>query len=191
MALSPLSDLEIITLYKDGDKNAFKELVDRYTTSLYNFARHFVDQTNAPDIVQETFIKAWKHLSRFDSTKASFKTWLFTILKNTITDFLRKKKSIVFSDMEKEDDEGEIISFSETILDEDTMPDEVLQKLEDKEFLRRTLDTLKPHDRQVLILHYQEDLTFEEISSILQKPLNTVKSINRRAIIALRKTLEP
>ena len=92
------TDEEIIKLYKNGEEWAFRLLIDRYTSPLYNFIARFIGQDNTPDLVQETFIKAWKNLNRFKIEKASFKTWLFTIAKNTALDFLRKKKSLNFSD---------------------------------------------------------------------------------------------
>ncbi|MCX6751400.1 MAG: sigma-70 family RNA polymerase sigma factor [Candidatus Nomurabacteria bacterium] len=194
--LSEKKDEEIIVLYKNGEEEVFKSLINRYASPLYNFVARLTDRTSAPDIVQKTFIKVWKNLHNFDSSRASFKTWVFTIAKNTATDFLRKsgsasggKKSINFSDIEKENNNEENISFSENIPDENLLPDVVLQKLQDSELLNKTLEKLSVYDRTILILHYQEDMTFEEIGKILEKSLNTVKSQHRRAIISLRKML--
>jgi len=183
------SDEEIIILYKNGEEEAFRDLVNRYTTPLYNFTARLASKNDASDIVQETFIKVWKNINRFDPKKAGFKTWIFTIARNTTTDFLRKKKSILFTDLEKEIDE-DVISFAENIPDESLLPDATLQKLEDSEFLNKTLEKLRINYREVLILHYQEEMTFEEIGRVLDKPLNTVKSQHRRALIELRKIIE-
>lgn len=190
------SDTEIIELYKNGEKGVFKYMVERYTPPLYNFTTRLTDKNNAPDIVQDTFIKAWKNIYRFDESKASFKTWIFTIARNTITDFWRKKKSILFTDLPSatsarqdlaKQDEN---SFEENIMSEDLLPDEVLQKLEDAELLNKTLEKLRPEYREVLVLYYQEEMTFEEIGEVLDKSINTVKSWHRRAILELRKMVE-
>ena len=183
---SEQNDAEIILAYKNGDEEAFKTLIKRYTTPLYNFTARLTNRNDAPDIVQEVFIKVWKNVGHFDVQKASFKTWIFTIAKNTTTDFLRKKKSFLFSDMGSGEDTD---SFAENIPDEKLLPDIALQKLQDSQFLDKILLKLQPNYREVLILHYQEEMTFEEIGQILNKPLNTVKSQHRRAIIELRKTL--
>jgi RNA polymerase sigma-70 factor (ECF subfamily) len=183
-----MSDEEIIILYKNGQEDAFKELINRYSAPLYNFTARLTNKNDAPDIVQEIFIKVWKHLRRFDETRASFKTWIFTIAKNTATDFLRKKRSILFTDLEKDNGE-DTISFAENVPDENLLPDEALHKIDDSKFLNQTLEKLRPNYREVLILHYQEEMTFEEIGKILGKPLNTVKSQHRRAILELRKML--
>ncbi len=182
------TDEEIIKEYINGHDEAFKELLNKYTKPLYNFIVHFVNKNDTPDVVSETFIKVWKNISRFDAEKASFKTWIFTIAKNTATDFLRKKKSLLFSDIQTSNDE-EINTFAENIPDESVLPDEALQKLQDKKVLDEILKVLPPDYQEVLILHYQEELTFDEIGKILGKPLNTVKSQHRRALIEMRKKL--
>jgi RNA polymerase sigma-70 factor (ECF subfamily) len=186
------TDEEIILLYQNGQREAFKGLINRYTSPLYNFIARIADRNNASDIVQEIFIKVWKNINDFDSNKASFKTWIFTIARNTATDFLRKKKILSFSDIENNSDKDEKAfnkSFSENIPDENLLPDEILQKLEDNELLNETLKKLHPDYREVLILHYQEEMTFNEIGKVTNKNLNTVKSQHRRAILELRKML--
>jgi RNA polymerase sigma-70 factor, ECF subfamily len=183
-----MPDEEIVFLYKTGNKEIFKKLINCYTNSLYNFAARLTNKNEAEDIVQEVFIKVWKKINNFDPQKASFKTWIFTIAKNTATDFLRKKKNILFSEMEEKNDK-ETNSFEENIPSEDLLPDQALQKLQDSEFLNKTLEKLHPNYQEVLVLHYQEEMTFEEIGKVLNKPLNTVKSTHRRAIMELRKIL--
>jgi RNA polymerase sigma-70 factor (ECF subfamily) len=190
------TDEEIILSYKNGEREAFKKLIGRYTGPLYNFVARLAGKNNAPDIAQEIFIKVWKNLNRFDENKASFKTWIFTIAKNTATDFLRKKKSLLFSDLDKpvrQDLADNENSFAENIPDEDLLPDETLQKLEEKtadeKFLNDLLAKLRPVYQEILSLHYQEEMTFEEIGKVLAKPLNTVKSSHRRALLELRKII--
>jgi len=142
------TDEELAILYKEGNKEAFKGLINRYTFPLYNFTAHIVNQNDASDVVQEIFIKTWKSIHKFDEKKASFKTWIFTIARNTAIDFLRKKRNLLFSDIparqlaggEKESENEN--SFAENIPDENLLPDEALQKLEDSEFLNRTLEKL-------------------------------------------------
>ena len=90
------NDEERITLYKSGNEEVFRELINKYTSPLFNFTARLTDKNNASDIVQETFIKVWKNINKFDINKASFKTWIFTVAKNTATDFLRKKRIYFF-----------------------------------------------------------------------------------------------
>ena len=182
------TDEDIILAYNNGDREAFKKLIDRYASPLYNFTARLSNKSDASDIVQESFIKAWKNISHFDPGRASFKTWIFTIAKNATTDFLRRKKSILFSDI-KAGDEDDVNSFAENIPDKDLLPDESMQKLEDSKFLNTMLEKLPRDYREVLVLHYQEEMTFAEIGKVLRKPLNTVKSQHRRAVIELRKMI--
>ena len=182
------TDEEIIDLYNNGNEDIFKELINRYTQPLYNFIVRTANKNDAPDIIQETFIKVWKKIKHFDVKKASFKTWIFTIAKNTTTDFLRKRKFLLFRDLNKNNGENDN-SFEENILDENILPDEALQKLQDKEFLNDVLKKLSLEENEVLTLYYQEEMTFDEIGKILGKSLNTVKSQHRRALIKLKKIL--
>jgi RNA polymerase sigma factor (sigma-70 family) len=178
-----ISDEDLIKEYLEGKDALLKILIDRYAPLLYNFSARFVGQAHAPDIVQEVFIKAWRNMKRFDPSKARFKTWIFTITRNTITDYLRKKKSIVFSDLTTEDED----SFGDTVIDDAPLPDKTLEKLQDKELLDSLISRLPTDYQTVLLLYYQEDMTFAEIGQMLSKPLNTVKSHHRRALEQLRK----
>ncbi|MGH7249402.1 MAG: RNA polymerase sigma factor [Minisyncoccia bacterium] len=184
------SDEEIIASYVAGEQEKFKELIERYAPILYNFVARMTNKSDASDILQEVFIKTWKNIKTFDSSKASFKTWIFSIAKNATTDFLRKRKTPVFSGMAKDTGKEENY-FAENISDEDLLPDEALGRLEDEKHLNLLLSRLNPNYLEVLLLHYQEEMTFEEIGKILGKSLNTVKSQHRRALLELRKMLRP
>jgi RNA polymerase sigma-70 factor, ECF subfamily len=178
------NDEELIKEYIEGNDDSFKLLVDKYTPSIFNYSARFVGIDYAKDIIQDVFIKSWKNIRKFDDNKASFKTWLFTITRNTITDYLRKKKMITFSSLDKEEE-----SYEFNIVDDVILPDEALMKLEDKELLNNTLNKIPSNYREVLILYYQEEMTFNEIGQLLNKPLNTVKSYHYRALIMLREIL--
>lgn len=177
-----VSDEDLIEEYIQGNQEALKTLIDRYTPQIYNFVARFVGITSAPDVTQDVWIKVWRNIKKFDITRAHFKTWLFTIARNTTTDYLRKKKSMVFSDFDNEDS-----LFEDTVIDEVILPDEAIEKLEDKELLNKLLSKLPLNYQEVLTLHYQEDMTFKEIGEVLGKPLNTVKSHHRRALEQLKK----
>ena len=176
-------DDNLIKKYLEGDQSSLKILIDKYASSVYNFTSRFVGPLYRDDIVQEVFIKVWKNLKNFNKDKSQFKTWLFTIARNTITDYLRKKKSIPFSSLE----DGEWTE--EDIEDESILPDEVLNKLQDKEILLKIIDELNDNYKLVLTLYYQEDMTFKEIGEVLGKSLNTVKSYHHRALIVLHQKL--
>lgn len=180
-----ITDESLIKDYLSGDENSFKLLIDRYTPLMYAFALRFTKEDNAFDLTQEIFIKVWKNIKKFKREKSQFKTWLFVIARNTITDYLRKKKTIPFSALNTDDKD-----FVDTIEDKELLPDEDLIKLEDKKFLNELLDKLPVLYKEILVLYYQEDMTFDEIGKVLKKPLNTVKSYHRRSLLKLREMVE-
>lgn len=184
-----ITDIELINSYKEGNQNALKILIERYTSPLYNFIARIAHQSDAEDILANTFIKVWKNLNNFDIEKSSFKTWIFTIAKNTATDSLRKKRFLLFSEIKNINQDENLNSFIDTLPDENPLPSEIIDKLEDINNLNKVLNEMKEEQKEIMILHYQEDMTFNEISKVLNKPLNTVKSIHYRALLYLRNKL--
>ena len=180
-----LEDKKLIADYLGGDTGAFAVLVTHNLKLVYRYAfRMTKNEEDAEDITQETFVKLWRNIDKFDLDK-NFRTWLLGIAHNTAIDFLRKRKNFVFSDFD-----NEIGDFSETIADIAPLPPEIFARAEQKNLLEVALAKLSPLAREVLVLYFEEDLTFNEISTILKKPLNTVKSQQRRALLMLRKILE-
>ncbi len=164
------------------EKSDIEIIVKQYLKSVYNFVFRIVGNENeASDITQEVFIKVWKNLSKIDESK-NFKTWIFAIARNTTIDWLRKRKNISFSKIESEDN-----YFEENIEDIEPLPDEIFIKKELAKEVEEALTKIRPDFREIILLRYVEDLTFEEISEIVDKPLNTVKSHHLRALSALRK----
>jgi RNA polymerase sigma-70 factor, ECF subfamily len=178
-----LADCKLIDIFLAGEEPAFSELVKKYLKPVYNFIFRLVyDRDSAEDLTQETFLKAWKNMKRFDPDK-SFKTWLFTIAKNTAFDYLKKKKEIPFSNFT--DEEGE--NWLENIADENFLPDELLELKNISEELDAILEKLPWHYRAILILHYKEDFSLHEIAEILDEPYNTIKSRRQRGLAILKK----
>lgn len=181
------TDGQLISDYLDGNERAISVLVERYLTDTYNFAFKLVnDKQAAEDITQESFIKAWKNIRGFKQ-KSSFKTWLFTIARNSAIDWLRKKRDLLVSEFETKEKENILVN---SVADQSPLPDELLAKAENAQFVQALLSELNPVYRDVLTLRYSSNLTFEKIGKILKKPIHTVKSQHRRAIIALRRSLE-
>ncbi len=177
------SDQQLITLYLKGSEEAFALLVKRHLDGVYNFAlRLSGDALLGEDIAQETFVKAWKNIKKYDHEK-NFRTWLFTIARNTTIDHLRKRKSVPFSVFENSAGEN---FFVENIKDEDPRADEIFALALRKEVVETALLKISPKYKEVLILHDGEDMTFAEIGVILDRPLDTVKSQYRRALLALK-----
>lgn len=180
-------DAELITQHDTGDTAAFDTLVKRALPQVWRFARRMVGSDDeAEDVVQETFVKAWRYLPRFERGK-NFRTWVLSIARNTAIDMLRKKRGITLSRFD--DDEGGNVLI-DTLADDELLPDELAVRAENAETLERVIVQLPDPAREIILLRYQEGLTFEEIAESIGEPLNTVKSRGRRALVALKKLLE-
>jgi RNA polymerase sigma-70 factor, ECF subfamily len=172
----------------------FTLLINRYLRSVYGFVYRYAGNTqDAEDIAQEVFVKVWRNFHKFNPKKGKLKTWIFTIAKNTALDFLRKsraasggKRSTPLSQFENEEGHNPILDSLEDI---ELLPNELFEQRELGEMLSHAMEEISPAYRMVLFLHYNDGFTFQEIAEILEEPLNTVKSRNRRGLLMLRKYL--
>ena len=179
-------DQQLIADYLQGDEASLEFLVGRYLKPIYSFTYRYVGNAqDAEDATQEVFVKVWKHLERFDQSK-SFKTWIFSIAKNTAIDFLKKKRAIPFSEFENEEGENML---TETLADPSPLPKELLEKAGMAQMLNTAMEKLSPQYRIVLFLRYNDHFNFREIAESLGESINTVKSRHRRALVMLKKIL--
>jgi RNA polymerase sigma-70 factor (ECF subfamily) len=178
------TDKELIQGFLNGeDAGSFEILIKRYLKDIYSFSYHFSkSQAEAEDITQETFVKIWKNLSKFDGKK-KFKTWIFSIAKNTAIDYFRKKRSVPFSFFDNEET-GE--TFADTVKDEMPLQDELAELSLMKDKLDIAIKKLPAIYKNIIFLRYTEDLTFEEISEAYDESINTVKSRYRRGMSKLK-----
>jgi RNA polymerase sigma-70 factor (ECF subfamily) len=179
------TDESLVLAYAKGDRAAFTELMERHLNGVYTYALRLVGTEEADDIVQETFVKAWKALSQYNPATSKFKTWLTRIARNTAIDHLRKKKHISFSEFEKE---GANL-LAETVPDEHPSAEELIAEADDSAAVADALAALSPVHRDILLLYYTNRLTFEELGEMLGESPNTVKSRHRRALKALEQEL--
>ncbi len=182
--MKQLDDQELIENYLNGNEKSFELLVKKYLKPIYSFVyRYLNNQQDAEDITQETFIKIWKNIKKFDKNK-SFKTWLFTIAKNSALDALKSKKTIPFATFNVKKNENIL---DKMLLNPDFMPDKIIEKKDFVEQLILTIKKLPLKYREILFLYYKEGFNFQEIADILSESVNTVKSRHRRAIVFLKK----
>ena len=193
------TDEELVELAKEGDSEAFNILVRRHVDHIYNFVRQYTThKEDADDITQEAFFKAWKHIKSFKKGK-KFTTWLFTIARNSALDNIKKRKAFSFSDMDAFGQSGsaggsggnssENTGFAETLKDPEPLAPEIFERKELAHELTEAMDTLPPDWKAVLVMHYTDDMTFEEIAAVVSRPMNTIKSWHHRAVLKIRDIL--
>jgi RNA polymerase sigma-70 factor (ECF subfamily) len=186
MEYTAISDNELAIAAQKGDDLAFQELMRRHVRPIWVFSRQYAkSDEDTEDIVQDTFFKAWKYLKRFEAGKA-FRPWIYAIARNTALDHLKKRRSSSFSELHNEETDT---AFEDTLEDTELLPSEVFEQTELSNELAKSMETLHPEYRAVLMMHYHEGMTFNEISEIVGKPMNTVKSWHRRALQKVRKHL--
>ena len=169
------------------EKVAFDILLEMYMPVVFRFCYGLLkDATMAEDITQEVFVKLWKNLKKYKSEK-NFKAWLFAIARNTAIDRLRKRKNINFSEFEDQDGENSLL---DSIADTAPWPDELVAKAENLRVVEELINKLPAIYREVIILRYKDQFTFEEIGKIIKRPENTVKSQHKRALAIFKKLLD-
>ena len=189
--LSPkaLIDFELVLRARDfQDEKAYAELLYKYKDSIFFMMLKMVkNQDDADDLTIEAFGKAFNRLHQYTPDFA-FSTWLFRIATNNCIDFIRKKKMITFSiDKGFEDDEGNQSNFDikESSLD----PEECIIRKQKIRIMREIVDQLKPRYKELIVLRYFRELSYEEIAETTELPLGTVKAQLFRARDMLYKLL--
>jgi RNA polymerase sigma-70 factor (ECF subfamily) len=154
-----LSEREILKVVQKGDKDAYQEIVVRYMQSAYYIALGFVhNQQDALDISQDAFIRAFRRIKRFDTEKPFF-PWFYKILKNLCMDYFkrRQRRSEVPLEnvrvLEKEDEDREM-----------------------KNALWKGIEELPPEQKEIIILRYFRQFSYQEMAEVLGKPIGTIMS---------------
>lgn len=178
------SDSQAIELCQAGDTTAFRYLVDQYQERAYYSALGIVRSHEAAlDLSQDAFVRAYRHIKKFDTTKKFF-TWYYQILRNLCLNFIRDKKRHARSFSEV--DENQI----KTISDEREDASALAEQNELKEALWAAMNDLKPKEREIIVLKDFQDLPYKEIADILEIPIGTVMSRLFNARKALKAKLE-
>jgi RNA polymerase sigma-70 factor (ECF subfamily) len=189
--LRGLDDAGVVTSFLGGEERAFQELVDRYQTRLLNFVyRTIGDREKAEDLVQEVFIRVYRHLHRFDRAK-KFSTWIYTIASNLAKNELRnrsRKPLVLFQTIRKNwQDDDRPLQFEDTT----ARPDDLFRKRHLRELVEDSVAKLPAHHREVFVLRELEGKSYEEIAEITECNLGTVKSRLNRARNAFAEIIEP
>ena len=180
------TDEELIASFQNGNEQAYVELVRRFRDRLMTFVFRFLgDMDLSEDIVQDTMVKVYTHKHYYKEI-AKFSTWIYTIAGNFAKTELRKRKRrkvTLLSHMNTDDRKYEIPSTE--LKSEDIVQGEYAERDIQKAILQLPL-----HFRTVVILRDIQELSYEEISKIVNVPLGTVKSRINRARLQLQQALK-
>ena len=165
---------QLVTRLKSGDQVAFAEVYDRYSAALNGIvSRIITDEDAAQDVLQDTFVKIWKNIQQYDSSKGSFFTWMLNIARNTSIDSFRKLKKEGKSEIQNP--ENSVSVFGTIEQNTNTIG---LEKLVEK---------LSPEQQLMIRYVYFKGYTHQEVADELDLPLGTVKTRTRLAMRELRK----
>jgi RNA polymerase sigma-70 factor (ECF subfamily) len=161
----------------------FEELAIPLFDSLYNFARWLAGNTSeAEDLVQETYLKAWKGFSSF-RPGTNFRAWIFRILRNTFLTSRSGLQAVRTSPLENEEEQvSEMAVTSET-------PESILLTRDSRETIQAAIAELPVVFREVLLLCDVEEMSYQEIAETISVPMGTVMSRLSRARRAMRQAL--
>lgn len=178
MATASPTDSDILALLQSGAlERAFALLLERYEGKVYRLCCAILrDRTQAQDVAQESWVRVWKALSRYDR-RASFSTWIYTITRNRCLSAIERRREL--TSLSAEEFEGE----ASTLEAEQPDPED------SSTLLRELVDLLPERHRRTLVLFYYEDRSVSEVAEMLAMPEGTVKTILYRARAALGKEL--
>ncbi|MEC9049456.1 MAG: sigma-70 family RNA polymerase sigma factor [Candidatus Neomarinimicrobiota bacterium] len=180
------TDEQLIGRFQAGDENAYIELVNRYRDRLINFVFQFLgDREQSEDVVQDTMLKLYvkKHYYR---EIAKFSTWIYTIARNLANTELRKRKrrkTTLLSQMTRDERDYDLPAI------QPETGQEVQSEFAEKR-IQAAIHALPEHFKTVIILRDIQELSYDDISSIVNVPLGTVKSRINRARLQLQVDLK-
>lgn len=166
-----MRDRQYINRFQNWDFEAFGVLYERYIDKIYAFIlRKVSDKETAEDLCSQVWMKAMKSLEFFwEKENAGFSSWIYRIANNTVIDYYRTKKDI--TDLDAAWEVGISKDIAQTIDDSDTL-----------NRVQKYLDTLKPLEKEIVILRIWDDLSYKEISRICSKKEDNCKKIFSRAL---------
>ena len=181
------NDAAVVAQVLAGEGDAYRVLVERHSRSVFRLAFLMTgNEQDAEDVVQETFLRAYKQLARYES-RASFGTWLYRIAANYSLDLIRARKTRAAVKVEDEDGVDRRLDVATT----DAGPDRLLFSRDIAQRIEAALETLSQQERTAFILRHYEGQSIEEIGGTLGLGTNATKHSIFRAVQKLRRILEP
>lgn len=173
-----MDEIQLIYRAKNGDHDAFKDLMDNHQAKVYHLLLGFLrDEYAAEEVTVETFIKAWRNLAGF-RLESTFWTWLYRIAYRAAIDYQRRlaqEKNRTF--------------LEENLVSKAAGPLEVVMAKDRNQDLRQALQKISLPQRAAIILYYFQGLSYQEIGRVLQRPLGTIRADLHRGKKRLKELL--
>lgn len=172
-----LTDSELVEIVRNSDQEKYGEIIERYQGKLFAYLFRLIgSRDEAQDILQDVFLKAYRNLQSYDTSR-KFSSWVYRIAHNEAVNFIKRKslkRFIPWEDIAATKDKLDMASFEDGA-------DKAWLRKEIGEEVNLALDKMPFKYKQVLVLRYFSDKSYEEISEILGKPMNTVGTLISRA----------
>jgi len=185
----PQTDIATVALARSGDSEAFRMLVERHSRAVYRLAHRMTgNASDAEDVVQETFLKAYKQLARFES-RANFGTWIHRIAVNCSIDLIRSRPH-----REAAHDATDLEGMGSSDVNQDSAqrtPERLMLSTEVQDRINEAMATLSQRERAAFVLRHFEGNSIDDISRSLGLKTNATKHSIFRAVRKMRAALEP
>ncbi len=191
LAFRTLDDADCVVLARAGNETAVEELIRRYTPGIYNLQYRLLGTREAAeDATQETFMRAYRNLTRFDPSR-TFKAWLYAIAWNHARDELRQRKRRAGAPEARPADrlDSRPLTAADPQDYRAASPSERVVRGEEDEWVHRALHGLRPQERAVLLLREFEGLSYEDLARLFECRVGTVKSRLNRARLELKNVM--
>jgi RNA polymerase sigma-70 factor, ECF subfamily len=172
-----LTDNELVVIIREKDQERYGEIIERYQGKLFSYIYRLIgNRDEAQDLLQDVFIKAFRNLNSFDAER-KFSSWIYRIAHNEAVNHIKRKSLKRFISWE------DVVSVKDKLITSSVEDgaDEAWVKKEMRKEVSDAVDKLPLKYKQVLLLRYFSDKSYEEISEILGRPVNTVGTLINRA----------
>ena len=182
------SDAAAVSRARSGDSQAFRLLVEHHSRNIFRLAYRMTgNEQDAEDVVQETFLKAFRQLNGFEA-RSNFSTWLYRIGVNCALDLLRKRRRHHEFQEPLEPDHGRGVFEADP---HESTPDRLVFSIEVKRQVTQALERLSPMERSAFVLRHFEGMSIEEVGQVLGLQTSAAKHSIFRAVRKMRVALEP
>jgi RNA polymerase sigma-70 factor (ECF subfamily) len=183
-----VEDSAAVERARSGDSDAFRLLVEQHSRHVFRLAfRMTGNEQDAEDVVQETFLRAYKQLGKYEA-RASFSTWLYRIASNYSLDLIRSRKR---HEDKREQGSSEETDILQSLPGNTPGPDRIMYSGEVSQHVEAAMNELSAQERSAFVLRHFEGMSIEEIGEVLGTGINATKHSIFRAVQKLRRSLEP